>query len=110
MTEIGRHLFAFFAASTVGSVFAASPAPSRTLFEAIDGGTLDLEDFQGGPVLVVNTASRCSFTAQYDGLQAIWERYRARGLTVVGVPSKSFGQELASAGAVKDFCEANSPK
>ena len=58
-------------------------------------------------MLVVNTASRCGFTGQYDGLQALYDRYRDRGLTVVGVPSRSFGQELASDGEVKDFCEVN---
>jgi glutathione peroxidase len=85
----------------------ASPAGSRWVFEAIDGGTLDLADFHGGPVLVVNTASRCSSTPQYDDLQALWESYRYRGLTVVGVPSDSFGQELGSAAEVKEFCELN---
>jgi glutathione peroxidase len=109
MTDINRRLImlALFAVSVVGSAFAASPTPSRTLFDSIDGGTLDLEEFRGGPVLVVNTASRCGSTPQYDGLQALWERFSPRGLTVVGVPSRSFGQEFAEAGAVKDFCEAN---
>ena len=68
---------------------------------------LDLADFRDGPVLLVNTASRCGFTPQFDGLQALWERYRGRGLTVVGVPSNSFKQELDSATKVKDFCEVN---
>lgn len=76
-------------------------------FPSIDGGTLRLADFRGGPLLVVNTASRCSFTPQYDALQALYERYRDRGLTVLGVPSDSFRQELADAGAVKDFCDVN---
>lgn len=83
-------------------------APAEVLkFDSIDGGPLDLASFRGGPVLVVNTASRCGFTGQYDGLQALYDRYRARGLTVVGVPSDSFRQELASDAAVKDFCETN---
>jgi glutathione peroxidase len=56
---------------------------------------------------VVNTASRCGFSGQYEGLQALWDRYRDRGLTVLGVPSDSFRQELASAAAVKKFCEVN---
>jgi glutathione peroxidase len=76
-------------------------------FPSIDGGELDLADYRGGPVVVVNTASLCSHTPQFAGLQALWERYRDRGLTVVGVPSQSFGQELGTAGEVKDFCEAN---
>ena len=56
---------------------------------------------------MVNTASRCAFTGQYDGLQALYDRYRDRGLTVIGVPSDSFNQELASGAAVKEFCEVN---
>jgi glutathione peroxidase len=63
--------------------------------------------YRGGPVLVVNTASRCGFTGQYDGLQALWDGYRDRGLTVLGVPSDSFRQELGSAAEVADFCEVN---
>jgi glutathione peroxidase len=100
-------LLALLATPFAGAAFGGSPAGSPWLFTSIDGGTLDLADFRGGPVLVVNTASRCGFTHQYDGLQALWERYRDRGLTVVGVPSRSFGQELDSAEAVKDFCEVN---
>ena len=77
-------------------------------FENIDGGPLDLAQFRGRPVLVVNTASRCGFTGQYDGLQALWTRYRDRGLVVLGVPSDDFGgQELDSEAAVKEFCETN---
>jgi glutathione peroxidase len=90
-----------------GAARAASRLEAETVFPSIDGGTLDLADYRGGPVLLVNTASRCGSTPQYDALQALWERYRARGLTVVGVPSRSFGQELGSAGAVKEFCEVN---
>jgi glutathione peroxidase len=86
---------------------AATEAEGRFVFASIDGGTLDLAAFRGGPVLVVNTASFCRFTPQYEALQALWDRYRARGLTVVGVPSQSFGQELDSNGEVEEFCEVN---
>ena len=65
-------------------------------FDSIDGGTIALDQMKGGPVLVVNTASRCSFTPQYDGLQALYDRYRDRGLTVLAVPSQDFRQELES--------------
>ncbi|MEY8843398.1 glutathione peroxidase [Cribrihabitans sp. XS_ASV171] len=71
----------------------------------MDGGTLSLEEWRGGPVLVVNTASRCGFTPQYEALQKVWERYRDRGLVVLAVPSNDFRQELASEEAVKEFCE-----
>ena len=86
--------------------FAEAGAADFT-FPSIDGGTLDLASYRGNPVLVVNTASRCGFTDQYDGLQALYDRYRDRGLTVLGVPSNTFRQELADAGAVKEFCEVN---
>ena len=103
-----RDLLAVFLAATLaGPAIAGSPSGSPWLFDGIDGAPLDLADFRGGPVLVVNTASRCTFTPQYDELQALWEKYRDRGLTVVGVPSNTFGQELGSAAEVKDFCEVN---
>ena len=74
-------------------------------FANIDGGTLRLSDWAGQPVLVVNTASQCGFTHQYDGLQKLYDQYRARGLVVLAVPSNDFEQELASGAEVKEFCE-----
>ncbi|MBK1636373.1 glutathione peroxidase [Rhodovulum adriaticum] len=85
----------------------AAPAPEGLRFAAIDGGEIALDDFRGQPVLVVNTASRCGFTPQYDGLQALYARYGPRGLVVLGVPSDDFNQELADEAAVKGFCEVN---
>lgn len=76
-------------------------------FPSIDGGTIDLDQWRGQPVLVVNTASLCGFTDQYDGLQALYDRYRADGLVVLAVPSDDFNQELSSAAEVKHFCEVN---
>ena len=74
-------------------------------FDSIDGGQLSLSDWQGQPVLVVNTASRCAFTKQYVALQDLYDAYRNRGLVVVAVPSNDFKQELGSNEEVKDFCE-----
>lgn len=76
-------------------------------FASIDGGTIALEDWRGQPVLVVNTASRCAYTNQYDGLQALYDRYKSRGLVVLAVPSDDFRQELGSSDEVKEFCEMN---
>lgn len=84
---------------------AVSAAPLSHTFDNIDGGTLDVSAWQGQPVLVVNTASRCGFTDQYAGLQKLYDTYRAQGLVVLAVPSDDFRQELGSAEEVKEFCE-----
>ena len=76
-------------------------------FESIEGGDLSLSDFKGNPVLIVNTASRCGFTSQYDGLQSVYDKYRAKGLTVLAIPSNDFKQELAEDQKVKQFCKIN---
>ncbi len=76
-----------------------------TPFDSIDGGTLSLSQWEGQPVLVVNTASMCVFTEQYRDLQTLYDRYRDQGLVVLAVPSDDFNQELASDAEVKDFCE-----
>ncbi|MFN3641481.1 MAG: glutathione peroxidase [Gemmobacter sp.] len=86
---------------------AARAARSAYSFASIDGGTIRLDEFAGRPVLVVNTASRCGYTRQYDDLQALYDRYRARGLVVLAVPSNDFRQELASNEQVAEFCAVN---
>lgn len=75
-------------------------------FEAIDGGRIDLARYRGRPILVVNTASRCGFTKQYEGLQNLHTRFGPAGLVVIGVPSNDFRQELASNEEVAAFCQA----
>jgi glutathione peroxidase len=77
-------------------------------FTSIDGAPLPLSAWRGRPVLVVNTASYCGYTPQYRDLEALWQRYRDRGLVVLGVPSNDFGrQEPGSAVEIKAFCETN---
>lgn len=73
----------------------------------IAGEVIDLKDFKGKPVLIVNTASYCGFTKQYNDMQELWEKYRERGLIVLGIPSNSFNQEKNNNSAVKEFCEVN---
>jgi len=80
----------------------------RFEFVSIDGESLPLDAWRGRPVLVVNTASFCGYTPQYSDLEALWQRYRDRGLVVLGVPSNDFGrQEPGSAGEIKQFCASN---
>jgi glutathione peroxidase len=76
-------------------------------FKSIDGGTIDLDDFRGHPVLVVNTASLCGFAPQFTDLQALQDTYGSRGLVVLAVSSNDFNQELDTAGEVKAYCTAN---
>jgi glutathione peroxidase len=74
----------------------------------LDGGELDLESLRGRPTLIVNTASKCGYTPQYEGLQAIYERYSERGLEVLGTPSGDFaGQEFDGAEEIGAFCQKN---
>lgn len=75
-------------------------------FKTIDGQALPLSDFKGKVVLVVNTASQCGFTPQYDGLEKLYETYKDQGLVVLGIPSNDFGgQEPGSEKEIKTFCE-----
>ena len=79
-------------------------------FEAttLAGDRVDLASYDGQVVLVVNTASQCGFTPQYAGLQELYERYAARGFSVLGFPCDQFGhQEPGTEGEIAAFCERN---
>ena len=74
----------------------------------LDGSDTTLDAYAGQALLVVNVASQCGFTRQYAGLEALYERYHERGLTVIGVPSNQFGaQEPGTAEEIADFCQTN---
>ena len=76
--------------------------------KSISGEGLDLSQFKGKTILLVNVASKCGFTKQYTDLQSLYEKYRDQGLIVVGIPSNQFGgQEPGSNKEIKDFCETN---
>ena len=74
----------------------------------LDGSDTTLDAYAGQALLVVNVASQCGFTRQYAGLEALHERYRDRGLTVIGVPCNQFGeQEPGTAEQIAEFCQVN---
>ena len=75
--------------------------------ESISGETIDFEKYRDKVVLIVNTASYCGFTSQYEELQALWDKYKSRGLIVLGIPSNSFNQEKNNNSEVKEFCKVN---
>lgn len=73
--------------------------------KTLEGEPAKLDRHAGKVALVVNVASRCGYTPQYQGLQSLFEKYREQGLVVIGVPSGDFGgQELADAKAIREFC------
>lgn len=76
--------------------------------QRLDGHETPLSDFAGKVALIVNTASKCSFTPQYAGLQSLYDAYRDRGLVVLGFPCNQFGaQEPGGADEIGAFCERN---
>lgn len=89
------------------TLHAAGTSAHDFSFTSIDGSPLPLSRYRGKAILLVNTASRCGYTHQYDGLQTLWDSYRDRGLVVLGVPSDDFNQELESEAAIKRFCAVN---
>ena len=104
------------AAASLGMVVSADAAPhgaptpkGRTVHDfkavTIDGVEQSLSAYQGKALLIVNTASKCGFTPQYEGLESLYEKYRDRGFVVLGFPANNFmGQEPGSDAEIKTFC------
>ena len=76
-------------------------------FKGIDGQPINLGSYKEKVIVVVNVASRCGFTKQYDDLQNLWTNYKDNNLVVIGVPTNDFKQEPGSNKDIKDFCETN---
>ncbi|MBI1394934.1 MAG: glutathione peroxidase [Betaproteobacteria bacterium] len=91
--------------AAAGPAFAAQCPPLLDhRIKTLQGDTLDLCALAGHPVLVVNTASKCGFTPQFEKLEGMYGKYKARGLVVLGFPSNDFRQELESDAQIGDFC------
>lgn len=95
--------------------FGVPPAPEDQMHksiydykvQALDGGTIDFADFRGKKILIVNTASECGYTPQYEGLEAMYKKYKGK-LVIVGFPSNNFGyQEPGSNEDIAEFCKKN---
>ncbi len=114
MHEWKMTLAAILATGAVAAAFspATAQAPKATsaydfAMTRIDGKPMPFNQYKGKVLLVVNTASMCGFTPQYEGLQALQNSYAKKGFTVIGVPSGNFmGQEYGSNAEIKDFCES----
>jgi glutathione peroxidase len=99
--------------SLLFTLFASLPAMAETTaydftLTGIDGKPMSLAQFKGHPLLIVNTASECGYTPQYEDLEKLWLAYKDKGLVVIGVPSNDFGgQEPGTAEEIASFCKLN---
>ena len=76
--------------------------------ERLQGGATSLADYAGKVLLIVNTASQCGFTPQFDGLEVLYKRFKDRGLEILGFPCNQFGgQEPGAADEIANFCQKN---
>ena len=75
--------------------------------ESINGEIINFKEYENKVILLVNTASYCGFTKQYNDLQKLWDQYKSKGLIVFGIPSNSFNQEKKNNSEIKKFCEMN---
>ena len=104
-TIIGITIIMFFFKNSVAANY------EKIFFDfkinSITGEIIDLNDYKDKVVLIVNTASYCGFTNQYEELQELCDNYKSKGLVVLGVPSNSFNQEKKNNDEVKEFCEVN---
>ena len=76
-------------------------------FKSIDGDLIKLSQYKGKVIVVVNVASRCGYTPQYEDLQTLWSEYKSKDLVVLGIPTNNFRQEPGNNKEIKNFCETN---
>lgn len=91
----------------VGATAMAADTVHEFKMKSIDGKEVELSEYKGKVLLIVNVASQCGLTPQYEQLQALHEKYKDKGLVVIGVPCNQFGaQEPGTEAEIKEFCNA----
>ena len=100
-----KRLLAALAFTLIPALAQACPELLDHRYISLQGKPVNLCDYAGRPVLVVNTASRCGYTPQFEKLEALHRRYQGRGLVVLGFPSNDFNQELATNQEIAQFCK-----
>ncbi len=100
--------FLFVAADPARGQSSTPEVLNHTMNPLLPGKAIALSQYAGRVVLVVNVASQCGFTPQYEGLETLYKRYQARGLVILGIPANDFGgQEKGSNKEIAEFCKAN---
>ena len=94
-------------ATMLSFLFAGSPAIYKFKVAALDGGTINFSKYKGKKILIVNTASKCGYTPQYEELEALYKKYGNK-LVIIGFPANNFGgQEPGSSTEIAEFCKKN---
>jgi glutathione peroxidase len=106
MLKLAGTALAIWTMLAAGTAFAASSVHEFTM-KAIDGKTVALSQFKGQVMLVVNVASQCGYTPQYEGLEKLYETYKAQGFVIAGFPANNFGeQEPGTDAEIQTFCKS----
>jgi glutathione peroxidase len=101
---VNRMLF-LLALAALPALAEACPSLLNHRYTSLQGKPVNLCEFEGRPILVVNTASKCGYTPQFERLEAMHQRFQGRGLVVLGFPSNDFNQELATNKEIAEFCK-----
>tara|TARA_B110000438_G_scaffold294878_1_gene336959 strand:- start:46 stop:600 length:555 start_codon:yes stop_codon:yes gene_type:complete len=100
-------LFLIMVFFTTKSLGASNKLAYEFSFNDLDGSQMKLSEYKDKIIVIVNVASQCGFTSQYEDMQTMWDKYQNKGLVIIGVPSNDFGnQEPGSSSEIKNFCEA----